>query len=86
MAEQTLGLKELLANCVLVKDFRHAFTADPDKFLQQNPQYRISPSELEQLKAFKIQDWDTMQLQELNDWLIKAGEISRPAAFTVSVP
>jgi hypothetical protein len=86
MAEEKFGLKELLINCVLITDFRHSFMKDPEGFLKDNPQYVLSEEDKTQLKAFKVADWDSMKLSELNDWLVQAGEISRPGGVTISIP
>jgi len=86
MPEKKLGIKELLVNCVLIADFRHSFLKDPDGFLKKNPAYSISEEQLSQIKAYKMETWDEMKLKDLDDWLIKAGEISRPGSVSVSVP
>lgn len=83
---EKLGLKYLLANLVLLKDVRQSFLANPGKFLLDNPQFDITKDQLEQLKAFKIEQWDTMTLSELNDWLGKASHISRPVSVSVGIP
>jgi hypothetical protein len=85
MAEEKLGLKMLIANLILLKDVRHSFTKNPEQFLKDNPKFSITAEELKQLKTFKIEDWDAMKLNELNDWLLKASEISRPVGTAVSV-
>jgi hypothetical protein len=83
---EKLGLKEFIINCVVNSDFRNSYLANPDKFFADNPNYALSGEEKKQLKAFKISDWDSMELKDLNEWLTQAGEISRPVSVSVGIP
>jgi len=63
------GVREFIVNLILKKQIRQEFLKDPKLYIENHKWVDLTANELQQIMDLKVEDWDNMQLKDLNDWL-----------------